>query len=323
MPLRLVFMGTPDFAVPTLCRLVADGHEVAAVYTRAPKPAGRGMALSKSPVHRLAEELRIPVETPKGLRAEGAAEQLAAYAPEVAVIVAYGVILPRAILDVPMHGFLNVHASLLPRWRGAAPIQRAVMAGDAKSGVSIMRVEEALDSGPVALAGATPIGADETAGELHDRLAAMGGELMGQALRRLEAGTLRFTEQPVDGVTYAQKISKAETRIDWSLPAGRVHDHIRGLSPFPGAWVEADLGRGIERVKVLRTTLAAGSGAPGELLDEAGTVACGAGAVTLAEVQRAGKAPMSFADFFRGARLAPGTRLDGAPQAASTSTRSV
>jgi methionyl-tRNA formyltransferase len=318
MPLRLVFMGTPDFAVPTLRRLVADGHEVAAAYTRAPKPAGRGMALSRSPVHLLAEELGIAVETPKGLRGEDAVGRLAAYAPEVAVIVAYGVILPRAILDVPRHGFLNVHASLLPRWRGAAPIQRAVMAGDAESGVSIMRVEEALDSGPVALAGSTPIGADETAGELHDRLGAMGAELMSSALARLAAGTLRFTEQPADGVTYAQKIAKAETRIDWSLPAGRVHDHIRGLSPFPGAWFEADLGRGIERVKVLRTQLAAGDGAPGELLDQAGTVACGSGAVKLALVQRAGKAPMAFADFLRGARLLPGARLDGAPQATST-----
>ncbi len=323
MPLRLVFMGTPDFAVPTLRRLVADGHDVAAVYTRAPKPAGRGMALSKSPVHRLAEELAIPVETPKGLRGEDAVPRLAAYAPEVAVIVAYGVILPRAILDVPKHGFLNVHASLLPRWRGAAPIQRAVMAGDAESGVSIMRVEEALDSGPVALAGTTPIGADETAGELHDRLAAMGAELMGLALARLQTGTLGFTEQPAGGVTYAQKISKGETRIDWSLPAGRVHDHIRGLSPFPGAWFEADLGRGVERVKVLRTRLAAAAGAPGELLDQAGSVACGTAAVTLIEVQRAGRAPMAFADFLRGARLLPGTRLDGGFQPVSTSTRSV
>lgn len=321
MPLRLVFMGTPDFAVPTLRRIVADGHEVAAVYTRAPKPAGRGMALSPSPVHRLADELGLPVETPKGLRAADASARLAAYAPEVAVIVAYGVILPRAILDLPPHGFLNVHASLLPRWRGAAPIQRAVLAGDAVSGVSIMRVEEALDSGPVTLAEGTPIGADETAGDLHDRLAVMGAELMSAALARLEAGTLRFAEQSGDGVTYAQKISKAETRIDWMLPAASVHDHIRGLSPFPGAWFEGDLGRGPERVKVLRTHLAAETGAAGTLLDEAGTVACGNGAIRLVEVQRAGKAPMGFAEFFRGARLMPGARLDAAAQAA-TSTRS-
>jgi methionyl-tRNA formyltransferase len=309
MPLRLVFMGTPDFAVPTLRRIARDGYDIAAVYTRAPKPAGRGMALSRSPVHRVADELCVPVETPRNLRGPESVPTFAAYRPDVAIVVAYGLILPNGILETPPHGLLNVHASLLPRWRGSAPIHRAVLAGDQESGVSIMRVEEALDSGPVALMGRTPIGADETTGDLHDRLSEMGAELMSEALARLERGQLEFTQQPDAGVTYAEKIRKDETRIDWNLPATKLHDHVRGLSPFPGAWFEADLGRGSERVKLLRTTLAEGVGPQGRLLDDDGTVACGVGALRIVELQRAGKTPMSFAEFQRGARLAKGAVL--------------
>ncbi|EIZ85500.1 methionyl-tRNA formyltransferase [Methylobacterium sp. GXF4] len=308
--MRVVFMGTPDFAVPTLARLAQDGHDIAAVYTRAPAKAGRGMSLRPSPVHALADNLGIPVLTPASLRSPDAVETFAGHRADVAVVVAYGMLLPQAILDVPRHGCLNLHGSLLPRWRGAAPIQRAVMAGDAESGVGIMRMEAGLDTGPVALEGRVPIVTGMTAGELHDALMPLGAELMSQALERLESGDLTFTPQAAEGVVYAHKISNDEARIDWSLPAAEVANRINGLSPFPGAFFAVDLGKGPERVKVLRAAAGAGTGAPGTLLDAEGLVACGTGAVRLTELRRAGKGgSASGAEFVRGARIAPGTHL--------------
>ncbi|QFR34355.1 methionyl-tRNA formyltransferase [Ancylobacter sp. TS-1] len=304
--MRIVFMGTPDFAVPTLVEIVGAGHEVVAVYTRAPAQAGRrGLEMVPSPVHRTAERLGIPVLTPATLRDAAAAETFAAHQADVAVVVAYGRILPQNILDLPTLGCLNLHASLLPRWRGAAPIQRAIMAGDAETGVAVMKMEAGLDTGPVGLVERVAIGADMTAGELHDRLMIVGGDLIGRALAALERGALGFTPQPEDGVTYAAKIDKSETRIDWGKPAKAVHDHIRGLSPFPGAWFELD---GV-RVKVLRSTLGDGAGAPGTVLDEALTIACGDGAVRLVEVQKAGSRAMAAQEFLRGTALGPGAVL--------------
>jgi methionyl-tRNA formyltransferase len=302
MPLRIVFFGTPDFAVPTLTEIVGQGHEVVAVYSQPPRAAGRGMGERKSPVHEAAERFRLPVMTPARLRAEGEAERFAALAPDVGVIVAYGQILPKAFLDAPANGCLNLHGSLLPRWRGAAPIARAVMAGDAETGVMVMRMEEGLDTGPVAMSERIAIGPDATAGEMSSRLAGLGADLMVRALAALSRGVLGFTPQAEDGVTYASKIDKAETRIDWSRPAAEVHNHIRGLSPDPGAWFEADLGKQRERIKVLRSTLAEGSGAPGDVVDDRLTIACGTGAVRLVEVQRAGKGPVTASEFLRGLR---------------------
>ncbi|ACA18588.1 methionyl-tRNA formyltransferase [Methylobacterium sp. 4-46] len=309
MSLKVVFMGTPDFAVPTLAEIVGGGHEVVAVYTRAPAPAGRGMALRPSPVQALAERFGLPVLTPSTLRGPEAAETFRAHGADVAVVVAYGMILPPAILDAPPLGCLNLHASILPRWRGAAPIQRAVMAGDAETGVAVMRMEPGLDTGPVAMLERVAISPEMTAGDLHDRLMPLGADLMHRALGALERGGLTFTPQPAEGVVYAHKITNEEARLDWTAPAARLHDRVRGLSPFPGAFFLADLGRGPERVKVLRARSAEGSGAPGTLLDEAGTVACGEGALRLLRVQPAGKAAMEAADFLRGRRLEPGTRL--------------
>jgi methionyl-tRNA formyltransferase len=309
MTLRVVFMGTPDFAVPTLAEIVGGGHEVVACYTRAPAAAGRGLDLKPSPVQRLAERFGIPVLTPKSLRSEEAAAAFRSYAADVAVVVAYGMILPKPILEAPALGCLNLHASLLPRWRGAAPIQRAVMAGDTETGVAVMKMEEGLDTGPVAMVERVPIGPDMTAGELHDRLAPLGADLMVRALAALSRGALAFTPQPAEGVTYAHKIANEEARIDWSRRAAVVHDQVRGLSPFPGAFFMADLGKGPERIKVLRTARAEGSGLPGTLLDSEGTIACDEGAVRLVQVQRAGKAVTSGADFLRGVRLTPGAIL--------------
>lgn len=309
MALRLVFMGTPDFAVPTLLQLVAQGHEVAAVYTRAPQPAGRGMELRPSRVEREARRFGLEVHTPKTLRTADAATTFEAHGADAAVVVAYGLILPQAILDAVPLGCLNLHASLLPRWRGAAPINRAIMAGDAQTGVSIMRMEAGLDTGPVAMVEPVAIGPDMTAGELHDVLARLGADLMGRALAALERESLSFTPQPGEGVTYAHKIDKAETRIDWSKPWQAVHDHCRGLSPFPGAWFEIGEGKDAIRVKVLRTTRGEGGGAPGTVLDEALNIACGEGAVRLLQVQRAGRQPMTAAEFLRGMVLPAGTVL--------------
>jgi methionyl-tRNA formyltransferase len=305
MSLRLIFMGTPDFAVPTLVELAARGHAIAAVYTRAPKPAGRGMDLQETPVAREARKLGLQVRTPKTLRDEKAQAEFRALGADAAVVVAYGLILPQAVLDAPRHGCFNVHASLLPRWRGAAPINRAIMAGDRETGVTVMKMDAGLDTGAMAMTDRIAVGPDMTAGELHDALARLGADLMARALAAIERGSLTLTPQPAQGVTYAAKITNAETRIDWTKSARQVHDHIRGLSPHPGAWF--DLGGA--RVKVLRATLAEGSGAPGAVLDDRLTIACGEGAVRLLRVQRAGRQPMSAEEFLRGAAVAKGTRL--------------
>jgi methionyl-tRNA formyltransferase len=303
--LRIVFMGTPEFAVPTLLEIVGQGHEVVAAYTRPPKPAGRGMAETPSPVHEAAARLAIPVFTPPSLKDPAVQHAFASLAVDVAVVVAYGLILPQAVLDVPPLGCLNLHASLLPRWRGAAPIQRAIMAGDTETGVTVMRMEAGLDTGPVALVERCPIPPDMTAGELHDRLSRLGADLMVRALAALSRGALDFTPQPEAGVTYAEKIGKEETRIAWSQPAKRVHDRIRGLSPYPSAWFTLDG----ERIKVLRSALAEGSGAPGTVLDDRLTVCCGEGAVRLVTVQRAGRQPVAADAFLRGRPVPPGTVL--------------
>lgn len=315
MSLRIVFMGTPDFAVPTLAEIVGQGHEVVAVYTRAPARRGRGMAEQPSPVHAMADRFGFPVFTPTTLRGEDAAETFRSLGADVAVVVAYGMILPQAILDAPALGALNLHASLLPRWRGAAPIQRAIMAGDTETGVAVMKMEAGLDTGPVGMMERVAIGPDEISGELHDRLSRLGADLMARALAALSRGALSFTPQSTDGVAYASKITNDEASIDFSWPAQRVHDHVRGLSPFPGAFVLADLGRSSEkgsaseRLKVLRTTCVPGNGAPGTILDDQLTVACGEGAVRLLQVQRAGKAAVSATDFLHGTRLEKGARL--------------
>jgi methionyl-tRNA formyltransferase len=306
MSLRIVFMGTPDFAVPTLLETVGRGHEVVAVYTRAPKPAGRrGMDLTPTPIEREARALGLPVLTPASLRTADAETIMRGHGADAAVVVAYGLILPKPILDAFPLGAFNLHASLLPRWRGAAPINRAVMAGDAESGVMVMRMEEGLDTGPVAMVERVRIGDDETAGDLHDRLARLGADLMVRALGALERGTLTLTPQADAGVTYARKIDKDETRIAWAKPWREVHDHIRGLSPFPGAWFEL----AGARIKVLRATKGEGAGAPGMVLDEQLTVACADGAVRILELQRAGRQAMKADEFLRGSPVAPGTRF--------------
>lgn len=309
MALDIVFMGTPDFAVPTLDAIVAAGHRVVAVYTQPPRPAGRGMTLTPSPVQRRAEALGIPVHHPLSLKGEDAAEAFRAHRADVGVVVAYGLLLPEAILAAPRHGCLNLHGSALPRWRGAAPIQRAIMAGDHETAVEVMRMEKGLDTGPVALTAVTPIGPDETTGDLHDRLAALGAPLMVKALAAIEEGSFATVSQPEEGVTYARKIDKAEARIDWTKPAKEIHDTVRGLSPFPGAWCELALAGKVERLKILRSHVEDGRGAPGEVLDAAGLIACGSGALRLVEVQRAGGKPMAADVFTRGVKLVPGERL--------------
>ncbi|MEA2993683.1 MAG: methionyl-tRNA formyltransferase [Alphaproteobacteria bacterium] len=305
MPLRLIFMGTPDFAVPTLLELSGHGYDIAAVYTRAPKPAGRGMELQPTPVEREARRLGLPVLTPSTLKTPEAQAAFRAHNADAAVVVAYGLILPKAILESVPLGCFNVHASLLPRWRGAAPINRAVMSGDTESGVTVMKMDEGLDTGDLAMAERVPIGADMTAGELHDALARLGADLMPRALAAFERGELQLTPQPQNGVTYAAKISKEETRIDWSKPSNEVHNHIRGLSPFPGAWFEFEG----KRVKVLRSTRGEGSGAPGAVLDNKLSVACGDGVVRLVELQRAGRQAMKAEEFLRGTVIKKGMSL--------------
>jgi methionyl-tRNA formyltransferase len=307
--MRVVFMGTPEFAARLLNEIISRGHEVVAVYTQPPRPAGRGMAEKKSAVHLLAESLKLPVRTPKSLKGAEAQADFAAPDADVAVVAAYGLLLPQPILDAPRYGCLNLHGSLLPRWRGAAPIQRAIMAGDAESGVMVMKMEAGLDTGPVALTAKTPIDAEMTAGELHDRLAELGAPLMAQALDLLAKGELHFTPQAEDGACYARKIEKSEARIDWRRSAQDLHNLVRGLSPFPGAFFEADLGHGVERVKVLRVRMEDGKGAPGVALDNDGLIACGAGALRLLRVQRAGKGEMDFEEFARGRRLTRGVSL--------------
>src|ERR1700749_526529 len=305
MPLRLIFMGTPEFSVPTLLELVAHGHEIAAVYTRAPKPGGRGMRLQPTPVGVEARRVGISVLTPKTLRALEGLDEFRAHEAAAAVVVAYGMILPQAILDAPRLGCFNLHASLLPRWRGAAPINRAIMAGDAVTGVMVMKRDVGLDTGDVARADRLAISDAMTASDLHDALARLGADWMVRAMAALERGALQLTKQGEQGVTYAAKIDKAEAKIDWSKPAHAVLRHIHGLSPFPGAWSEI----AGARVKILRCELAKGAGAPGSVLDDRLTIACGEGAIRAIELQRAGRAPMKAADFLRGSPLKPGARF--------------
>jgi methionyl-tRNA formyltransferase len=308
MPLRLIFMGTPEFAVPTLLELVAHGHEIAAVYTRAPKPGGRrGLELQPTPIEREARRLGIPVLTPKALKTPEAQSEFHAYEADAAVVVAYGMILPQAILDTPKLGCFNLHASLLPRWRGAAPINRAIMAGDAESGVMVMKMDVGLDTGDVAMAERLPISDAMTASDLHDALARLGADLMVRAMAGLERGALQLTKQSEQGVTYAAKIDKAEAKTDWTKPAHAVLRHIHGLSPFPGAWCE--IAGENARVKILRCEIAKGAGAAGTVLDDRLTIACGEGAIRIIELQRAGKAPMKAADFLRGTPVKPPARL--------------
>src|ERR1700704_2322462 len=309
MPLRLIFMGTPEFAVPTLLELVAHGHEIAAVCTRAAKPAGRGMKLQPTPVEQQARRLGIPVLTPATLKTPEALEEFRAHKAEAAVVVAYGMILPQAILDAPPLGCFNLHASLLPRWRGAAPINRAIMAGDAETGVMVMKMDVGLDTGDVAMAERLTITDAMTAADLHDALAPLGGDLMVRAMGALERGKLQLTRQSDQGVTYAAKIEKAEARIDWNKPARAVLRHVHGLSPFPGAWCEMGIEGEPARVKILRCAMADGSGVSGDVLDDHLTVACREGALRILELQRAGKAPMKAGDFLRGTPLKPQMRL--------------
>ncbi|RAZ90210.1 methionyl-tRNA formyltransferase [Mesorhizobium hawassense] len=310
MPLRVIFMGTPDFSAPTLRAVAEAGHEIVAVYTQPPRAAGRrGLELTPSPVQREAERLGLEVRTPVSLKSEAEQQAFAALQADVAVVVAYGLLLPKAVLEATRLGCLNGHASLLPRWRGAAPIQRAIMAGDAETGMMVMKMEEGLDTGPVAVVENCAIAPDMTAGELHDRLMNIGASLMVEALAQLGINCLTFTRQATEGVTYARKIDKSETRVDWTRPSGEVHNHIRGLSPFPGAWCEVEIGGRMERLKLLRSTLSDGVGESGGILDDRLTVACGAGAVRLVEVQRAGGKPAAAREFLRGAKIEKGMKL--------------
>ncbi|MCR9273924.1 MULTISPECIES: methionyl-tRNA formyltransferase [Mameliella] len=303
--MRVVFMGTPDFSVPVLDALHAAGHDIACVYCQPPRPAGRGKKDRPTPVHQRALALGLPVRHPERLKSP---EDQAAFADlnaDVAVVVAYGLILPRPVLDAPKHGCLNIHASLLPRWRGAAPIHRAIMAGDPETGVCIMQMEAGLDTGPVLLREATPIGATETTGELHDRLSRMGAQLVTQALDRID--DLVPEPQPEEGVTYAAKIDKAEAAVDWTRPAEEISRQVRGLAPFPGAWTTY----GGDRIKLLGAEPAEGQGAPGTLLDDRFTVACGTGALRITRAQRAGKGAQDAATFLNGCPLPRGTQLGG------------
>lgn len=301
--MRVVFMGTPDFSVPVLDALVAAGHDIAAVYCQPPRPAGRGKKDRPTPVHARAGALGLEVRYPVSLKDPAEQAAFAALGADVAVVVAYGLILPQAVLDAPVHGCLNIHASLLPRWRGAAPIHRAIMAGDAETGVCIMQMEAGLDTGPVLLREAVQIEPDDTTDVLHDRLSALGARMIVDAPARL--GGLTPEVQPEAGVTYAHKIDKAEARVDWTRPAVEVDRQIRGLSPFPGAWSEIQG----QRVKLLSSAMATGSGAPGRVLDDSLAVACGSGAVRLLRLQRAGKGAQDASDFLRGFPVAPGTQL--------------
>ncbi|WP_377193183.1 methionyl-tRNA formyltransferase [Ruegeria meonggei] len=301
--MRVIFMGTPDFSVPVLDALVAAGQEIAAVYCQPPRPAGRGKKDRPTPVHARAEALGLTVRHPVSLKSAQEQDAFAALKADVAVVVAYGLLLPQPILDAPLQGCLNIHASLLPRWRGAAPIHRAIMAGDAQTGICIMQMEAGLDTGPVLLQQATDIGLQETTAQLHDRLSHMGSDLIVAALTRLPH--LTPEPQPRDGVTYASKIDKSEARIDWTRTATEVDRQIRGLSPFPGAWTEIDG----QRVKLLASCLAEGQGTTGEVLDDNLTVACGEGAVRLLRLQRAGKGAQDAEEFLRGWNVATGSRL--------------
>ena len=301
--MRVIFMGTPEFSVSVLDELVNAGHEIAAVYCQPPRPAGRGKKDRPTPVHARAEELGLEVRHPVSLKGEAEQAEFAALNADVAVVVAYGLLLPQPVLDAPKQGCLNIHASLLPRWRGAAPIHRAIMAGDSHTGICIMQMEAGLDTGPVLMREDTLIGAEETTNQLHDRLAEMGAGLIVEALLALE--DLEAEPQPEEGVTYAHKIDKAEAQIDWTQPAAEVDRKIRGLSPFPGAWCEVDG----QRVKLLASRMAEGSGTPGEVLNDTLTVACGDSAVELLKLQRAGKGAQEREVFLRGFPISKGQIL--------------
>jgi methionyl-tRNA formyltransferase len=303
MTLRLAFMGTPDFAVPALAELIGASHDIACVYSQPPRPKGRGLADEKSPVHKFAEAAGLAVRTPVSLKNAAEQAEFAALGLDAAVVVAYGLLLPKAVLAAPRLGCFNLHASLLPRWRGAAPIQRAIVAGDAETGIMVMRMEEGLDTGPVLMTERVAI-ARKTYGDLHDELARLGADLMGRALAALEKGSIAEQPQDHEGLTYAKKIEKSETRIDWAKPARELDCLIRGLSPVPGAWFEA---KG-ERIKLLLAEPAKGAGAPGEVLADM-TIACGEGALKLLTVQRAGRAATDWESFLRGFALKPGDRL--------------
>jgi methionyl-tRNA formyltransferase len=309
--MRAIFMGAPNFATPALRAVLEHGHEVVAVYTRAPQPAGRrGLELTKTPVHRLADDFGLPVVTAATLRSAEAQETFRAFAADVAVVVAYGLILPPAALAAPRLGCLNLHASLLPRWRGAAPIQRAIIAGDAETGVDLMRMEAGLDTGPVAREIRTPIRPDETAGELTARLAELGARLIAESLPELAAGRLVFHPQSVDGATYARKIDKSEAAIDWSADAVAVRNRIHGLSPAPGAHSEIAIGGRLERIKILRAAVVERAGPPGAVVDSSMVVACGDKAIRVVAAQRPGKTPMRGAELMRGAKLDVGARFN-------------
>ena len=310
MALNLIFMGTPDFAVPTLRALHKHGHNIVAVYTRVAKPAGRGMQLQPTPVEIEARRLNIPVFTPTTLRTSEAEQQFRAHKAKVAVVVAYGLILPQPILDALPLGCFNLHASILPRWRGAAPIHRAVMAGDKQAGVMVMEMDAGLDTGRVAIGKRISITDTMTTGDLHDVLATLGADLMIRRLDALERGKLYLRKQSKRRMKYAAKIEKTEARIDWNKPATEVLRHIHGLSPFPGAWCEMLLENEQVRVKVLRCELTSGSGTPGDLLDDRFAVACSEGAIRILELQRAGKGAMKAEEFLRGTPLAPPMRLE-------------
>ena len=301
MSLDIVFMGTPEFSVPTLKAVLGAGHRVRAVYSQPPRPAGRrGLEPTPSPVHRFAEENGIEVRTPISLKSAQEQERFSALKADVAVVIAYGMLLPEPILAAPRLGCVNVHASLLPRWRGAAPIHRAIMAGDAQTGVMTMQMEAGLDTGPVLMTARTPIAPDDTTGSLHDRLAGMGAQLLVRTLAALEDGTAVATPQAEVGVTYARKIDKAEARIDFAHPAETVRGQIHGLSPFPGAWFEAETSGKRERIKVLKAELAPGCGVPGRVLDDRLAIACEDGAVRPLVLQRAGRSAVSLDEFCRG-----------------------
>lgn len=318
-PLRLAFMGTPDFSVPVLKALVDAGHHVVAIYSQPPRKAGRGMELQRSPVHRLGDELGVEVRTPESLKGADEQAAFAALDLDIAIVVAYGLLLPKPVLDAPRLGCLNLHASLLPRWRGAAPIQRAIMAGDRETGVMVMQMDVGLDTGDVLAGEVVPITAETTAESLHDELAGIGAALMARTVKALEAGDIVARPQVAEGVTYARKIDKAEARIDWTKPASELDCHIRGLSPFPGAYFEIMRKGKPERVKVLRAVPVPvpesepesvdGRGAPGTVLDDELTIACGEGALRLVSVQRAGKGRTSAEEFLRGFPLKPGDEV--------------
>lgn len=305
MSLRLAFLGSPDFAVPTLEAILAAGHDVACVYSQPPRPAGRGKEMRKTAIHETADRHGIEVRTPENFKHAIDREAFAMLNLDVAVVVAYGLLLPKAILDAPRLGCFNLHGSILPRWRGAAPIHRAVMAGDKITGVQVMKMDVGLDTGPVMLTATTPISEDDTTGDVHDRLAVLGADLMVRALAELDAGPVTLTAQTEDGLTIAAKVSPAEAKVDWTRPAAQVAAHIRGLSPFPGAWFELDG----QRIKALHAKAETGSGQPGDVIDENLLVACDDGAVRITRLQRAGKGQMTADEFQRGARIAKGRRL--------------